>query len=79
MNRVAQEKVYDVVWSGYRKPDANGKLTFVGSKVDVGKATWTNTIGTPDLMTTEMRDDVVMTITEHACLYITNLVHAIDK
>ena len=49
-NGVAQEKVYDVVWSGDRKPGANGKLPSVGSTVDVGKATWTNTIGAPDLI-----------------------------
>ena len=50
-NGDAQEKVYDVAWSGNRKPDANGKLPSVGSTVDVGKATWTNTIGAPDLIT----------------------------
>jgi hypothetical protein len=44
------EKVYDVAWSGNRKPDANGKLPSVGSTVDVAKATWTNTIGAPDLI-----------------------------
>jgi hypothetical protein len=46
------EKVYDVVWSGSRKPDAKGKLPPVGSTVDVAKATWTNTIGSPELATT---------------------------
>ncbi len=50
-NGNAQEKVYDVVWSGDRKPDANGKLPSVGSTVDVAKATWTNTIGAPELIT----------------------------
>ena len=50
-NGEAQEKVYDVVWSGDRKPDANGKLPPVGNTVDVQKATWTNTIGAPDLIT----------------------------
>jgi len=47
----AQEKVHDVVWSGDRKPDANGKLPSIGSTVDVAKATWTNTIGAPELIT----------------------------
>ena len=47
----AQEKVYDVVWSGDRKPDANGKLPSVGNTVDVAKATWTNTIGASELIT----------------------------
>ena len=47
-----QEKVYDVVWSGDRKPGANGKLPPVGNTVDVKKATWKNTIGSPELITT---------------------------
>ncbi len=46
-----QEKVYDVVWSGNRQPDENGKLPPVGNSVDVPNATWTNTIGTPELIT----------------------------
>jgi hypothetical protein len=46
-----QEKVYDVSWSGDRKPDANGKLASVGTTVDVENATWTNTIGSPELIT----------------------------
>jgi hypothetical protein len=45
-----QEKVYDVAWSGDRKPDANGKLPPVGNTVDVENATWTNTIGAPELI-----------------------------
>jgi len=45
------EKVYDVVWSGDRKPDpGTGKLPSVGSTVDVANATWTNTIGAPELI-----------------------------
>ena len=46
------EKVYDVAWSGERKPGANGKLPPVGNTVDVAKATWTNTIGAPELIAT---------------------------
>ena len=46
-----QEKVYDVVWSGDRKPGADGKLPPVGNTVDVANATWTNTIGAPELIT----------------------------
>lgn len=45
------EKVYDVVWSGNRKPDKNGKLPPIGNTVDVKNATWTNTIGAPELVT----------------------------
>jgi hypothetical protein len=44
------EKVYDVVWSGDRKPGADGKLPSVGSTVDVANAAWTNTIGAPELI-----------------------------
>ena len=44
------EKVYDVVWSDDRVPDSNGKLPAVGNTVDVGNATWTNTIGAPELI-----------------------------
>lgn len=46
-----REKVYDVVWSGNRKPGANGKLPPVGNTVDVTNATWTNTIGATELIT----------------------------
>ena len=46
-----QEKVYDVAWSGNRKPGANGKLSPVGNTVDMKTATWTNTIGVPELIT----------------------------
>ena len=44
------EKVYDVAWSGDRKPDAKGKIPSVGSTVDVENATWTNTIGASELV-----------------------------
>ena len=46
-----QEKVYDVAWSDDRKPGADGKLPPVGNTVDVANATWTNTIGSPELVT----------------------------
>jgi hypothetical protein len=44
------EQVYDVAWSGDRKPGADGKLPPVGDTVDVANATWTNTIGAPELV-----------------------------
>ena len=47
-----QEKVYDVAWSGSRKPGANGKLPAVGNTVDMKTATYSNTIGAPELTTT---------------------------
>jgi hypothetical protein len=46
-----QEKVYDVAWSDGRKTGADGKLPPVGNTVDVANATWTNTIGTPEMIT----------------------------
>jgi hypothetical protein len=45
------EQVYDVVWAGDRKPGKDGKLPPVGNTVDVKNATWTNTIGAPELIT----------------------------
>jgi hypothetical protein len=47
----AQEKIYDVAWSGKRKPRKDGKLPPVGDTVNVATATWTNTIGAPELAT----------------------------
>jgi Protein of unknown function (DUF3604) len=46
-----QEKIFDVTWSGDRKPGADGKLPPVGNTVDVAEAIWTNTIGAPELIT----------------------------
>ncbi len=46
-----QERVYDVVWSGDRKPGRNGKLLPVGNTVDAKTANFTNTIGTSELAT----------------------------
>ena len=45
------EKIYDVAWgdAATRKPGKDGKLPPVGDTVDVANATWTNTIGDPDL------------------------------
>jgi hypothetical protein len=47
------ERVYDVVWSDTDKRQLNsdGKLPQVGDTVDVANATWTNTIGDPELIT----------------------------
>ena len=49
----AHERVYDVAVSDGRQIDANGRCkTEVGSTVNVAKATWTNTIGDPELIAT---------------------------
>lgn len=47
-----QEKVYDVVWSDAekRKVGKDGKIPVVGNAVNVKEATWTNTIGDPELI-----------------------------
>jgi hypothetical protein len=47
------EKVYDVVWGDAerRRPGRDGKVPPVGSTVDVANATWSNTIGDPELIT----------------------------
>ena len=47
------EKVYDVAWgdADKRKPGKDGKLPAVGNTVNVAEATWTNTIGDPELIT----------------------------
>ncbi len=45
------ERIYDVAVSGGRKVDATGRCkTPVGNTVDVANATWTNTIGAPELI-----------------------------
>jgi len=48
-----EEKIYDVAWADAerRRPGADGKLPSVGDTVDVANATWTNTIGAPELAT----------------------------
>jgi hypothetical protein len=43
------EKVHDVVWSDERAPGADGKLPPVGNTVDAAHASYTNTIGAPEL------------------------------
>jgi hypothetical protein len=46
------ERIYDVAWSGQRKPDpASGEVPPVGSTVDIAQATYTNKIGAVDLKT----------------------------
>jgi hypothetical protein len=49
-NGKTEEKVYDVVWSDGRKPGPNGKLPPVGNTVDVKNATWSNSIGDPEMI-----------------------------
>jgi hypothetical protein len=45
------EKVYDIAWSGARRPDAQGRLPPVGNSVDLKAATYRNDIGAAQLAT----------------------------
>jgi hypothetical protein len=45
----AEEKVYDIAWSGERTPGADGKLPPVGNTVNIEEATFTNAIGSAAL------------------------------
>ncbi|GAO42756.1 DUF3604 domain-containing protein [Flavihumibacter petaseus] len=49
-NGKSTEKIYNVVWSGDRKVDAKGKLPAIGNTVDVAKATYTENIGSAELI-----------------------------
>ncbi|VAX06890.1 FIG00801583: hypothetical protein [hydrothermal vent metagenome] len=44
------EKIYNVAWSGKRKLDGKGNLPSVGNTVNISNASWTNTIGAPELI-----------------------------
>jgi hypothetical protein len=46
------EKIYDVVWSGDRKPmPGSGRIPAIRSTVDLEKATYTNDVGSTELKT----------------------------
>jgi len=62
-----REKIYNVAWSGDRKPDASGKLPAVGNTVDVAKASYTNSIGAPEL--SALWRDPDFDSSEHAFYY----------
>ena len=62
------EKIYDVAWSGSRKPDpVTGKVPPVGNTVDVKNATYTNNIGDVELKTVWKDPDFDPTL--HAFYY----------
>jgi hypothetical protein len=52
-NGQTQEKIFDVIWSDMdkRPKGAGGKVPSVGDTVDVAKATYSNSIGAPELQT----------------------------
>jgi hypothetical protein len=68
-NGKLREKVYDVAWSGERKPDRmTGKLPSVGITVDVKNATYMNTIGESQL--TAFWQDPDFDLAERAFYYV---------
>jgi hypothetical protein len=50
-NNEAQQRIYDVVWSGDRVRGADGKVPAVGNTVDISTALYTNDIGAAQLAT----------------------------
>ena len=63
-----QDRVYDVVWSGERKPGQDGKVPAAGDTVDLNTATYENTVGSPDLIGSWT--DPEFDPTEHALYYV---------
>ncbi len=47
-----QEQIFELSWAGDRRVEANGKLSAIGSTVDVATATYTNDIGAVSLQAT---------------------------
>ena len=50
VNGKAQERIFDVAWAGDRKVDDKGRVTAIGSTVKAETATYTNTIGSTELI-----------------------------
>jgi hypothetical protein len=61
------EKVYDVAWSGDRKPDKDGKVPAVGNTVNLATGKYTDTIGAAELKTEWKDPDFVAGV--HAFYY----------
>ena len=63
-----QDQVIDVAWSDDRKPGKDGKLPSVGNTVDVKQATYTNAIGSAELMGSWI--DPAFDPRQHALYYV---------
>ncbi len=63
-----QDRVFDVVWSGDRKPGKDGKVPAVGNTVDTSTATYTNSIGSAEL--TGAWTDPAFDPKQHAIYYV---------
>ena len=62
------EKIFDVVWSGDRKPDKwTGRVPAIKSTVDLEKATYTNDVGSTELST--VWSDPEFDASQHAFYY----------
>jgi hypothetical protein len=62
------ERVFDVVWSGDRKPDKwSGRVPAIQSTVDLDKATYTNSVGASELKT--VWTDPEFDASQHAFYY----------
>ncbi len=64
----SREQVYDVAWSGDRKPDKKGKLSAVGNTVNVTEPSYSNAIGAAGLQA--FWRDPAFDPTERAFYYI---------
>ena len=67
-NGETQEKIYDLAWSGDRKPGPDGALPPVGNTVNVEAATYANSIGAPALEA--FWTDPDFDASEHAFYYV---------
>ena len=62
------EKIFDVVWSGDRKPDPlSGRVPAIQSTVDLKAATYTNSVGSTELST--VWSDPEFNASQHAFYY----------
>ncbi len=63
------EKIFDIVWSGDRKPDKwSGRVPAIQSTVDLEKATYTNSVGSTELKTVWTDPDFDASL--HAFYYV---------